>query len=63
MLMVNTKSCKGRFVSLIFMINEVQILIRYLQSILLYKMHPIPKHKCFSSRLPTVFAQSIEATC
>ena len=26
-------------------------------------MHPIPKHKRFSSRLAVVFAQSIEAKC
>ena len=30
-------------------------------SILQYKTHPIPKHKCFSSRLAVVFAKSIEA--
>ena len=27
-------------------------------SILFYKTHPIPKHKCFSSRLAVVFVKS-----
>ena len=34
-----------------------------LPSILQYKTHPIRKHKCFSSRLAVIFAQSIEARC
>ena len=35
----------------------------WVPSILLYKAHPIPKHKRFPSRYAVVFAQSIEATC
>ena len=34
-----------------------------LPSNLQYKAHPIPKHKCLSSRLEVVFSQSIEARC
>ena len=34
-----------------------------LSSNLLYKLHQIPKLKCFSFRLAVVFAQSIEASC
>ena len=36
---------------------------RWVSSILLYKMHPILKPKCFSSRLVVVFVQYIEAKC
>ena len=36
---------------------------RQLPSNIWYKLHQIPKLKCFSSRLAVVFAQSIEARC
>ena len=35
----------------------------YLPSNPQYKMHQIQKHKCFSSRLAVVFAQSIDGNC
>ena len=35
----------------------------YIPSIIYYKTHPIPKHKCFSSRLAVVFAQSVDVRC
>ena len=39
------------------------VCLKEVLSNLKYKLHQIPKPKCFSSRLAVVFAQSIEATC
>ena len=40
-----------------------QTSVLWIPSNLWYKLHQIPKLKCFSSHLAVVFAQSIEATC
>ena len=50
-------------VEVIFLHKWLQISKGQLPSILQYKVHPIPKYKCSSSRLAVVLAQSIEAWC
>ena len=42
---------------------SVWIIKQELPSSLKYKLHQIPKLKCFSFRLAVVFAQSVEARC